>query len=82
MLFTEDIYHIGQTLATSKALFIPFSGQENVYRWHQYEVNLLGDPDNLARNLSIYIAGFSSRARLILEKFKFVPELSLIIFQA
>ena len=32
---------------------------------------LLGDPDKLAANLNKYIASFSSRARRILEKFKF-----------
>lgn len=36
---------------------------------------LLGDPDKLAANLSNFIAGFSSRARLIIEKFKFEEEI-------
>ncbi len=36
---------------------------------------LKGDPDNLASNLSKYIAGFSTRARLILEKFRFEQEI-------
>ncbi|MCB0712621.1 MAG: SAM-dependent DNA methyltransferase [Ignavibacteriae bacterium] len=36
---------------------------------------LLGDPDKLAANLSNFIAGFSSRARTILEKFKFEEEI-------
>ena len=36
---------------------------------------MLGDPDGLAKNLSNYIAGFSSRARNILEKFKFEEEI-------
>jgi hypothetical protein len=35
----------GAALAAGKAFFIPYSRQENVYRIHQYEVNLLGDPD-------------------------------------
>ena len=37
---------------------------------------LLGDPDKLAANLGNYIAGFSSRARKIIEKFKFDEERS------
>ncbi|MDF9833009.1 type I restriction enzyme M protein [Ereboglobus sp. PH5-5] len=37
--------------------------------------SLLGDPDKLAANLSKYIAGFSSRARKIIEKFKFDEEI-------
>ena len=36
---------------------------------------LLGDADGLASNLNNYIAGFSSRARKILEKFKFEEEI-------
>ena len=36
---------------------------------------LLGDPDNLSSNLIKYIAGFSTRARLILEKFRFDQEI-------
>lgn len=37
--------------------------------------NLLGDADKLAANLNNYIAGFSSRARKIIEKFKFDEEI-------
>ncbi|MFZ2171807.1 MAG: class I SAM-dependent DNA methyltransferase [Methylococcaceae bacterium] len=37
--------------------------------------SLLGDPDNLAKNLSNYINGFSSRALNILQKFKFEEEI-------
>jgi type I restriction enzyme M protein len=36
---------------------------------------LLGDPDKLASNLGNYMAGFSSRARKIIEKFKFEEEI-------
>ncbi|WP_318261544.1 type I restriction-modification system subunit M [Zhongshania marina] len=36
---------------------------------------LLGDADNLASNLLKYIAGFSTRAREILEKFRFDQEI-------
>jgi type I restriction enzyme M protein len=37
--------------------------------------SLLSDPDKLAANLNRYIAGFSSRARKIIEKFKFEEEI-------
>lgn len=37
--------------------------------------SLLNDPDKLAANLNRYIAGFSSRARKIIEKFKFDEEI-------
>ncbi|NOQ23079.1 MAG: T9SS type A sorting domain-containing protein [Candidatus Aegiribacteria sp.] len=33
-----------ELLALTKEYFIPYSQWENVYRWHQYDVNLLGDP--------------------------------------
>jgi hypothetical protein len=35
----------GEALCRTKVFFIPFSQQENVYRIHQYQVNLLGEPD-------------------------------------
>ena len=44
-LFAKDIYRIGATVADMKAFYIPFSRQENVYRWCQYQVVLLGDPE-------------------------------------
>jgi hypothetical protein len=44
-LFPGDIHHIGQTLAAAKATYVPFAQQENVYRWCEYEINLLGDPE-------------------------------------
>jgi hypothetical protein len=44
-LFDRDTYRIGENLALSKAVFIPFSREENVYRWCQYEINLIGDPE-------------------------------------
>jgi len=36
---------------------------------------MLGDPDGLAKNLNNYIAGFSIRAREIIQKFKFDEEI-------
>lgn len=36
---------------------------------------ILADPDHIARNLTYYISGFSTRARNILEKFKFEEEI-------
>lgn len=35
----------GEALAISKEYYIPFSHSRNVYRWHQYQVNLMGDPE-------------------------------------
>jgi uncharacterized repeat protein (TIGR01451 family) len=44
-VFTQGIVSIGKALALDKVHFIPYSREENVYRWHQYDVNLLGDPE-------------------------------------
>ena len=44
-LFNEDNFHLGAALSLSKAYFIPYSREKNVYRWHQYQLNLLGDPE-------------------------------------
>ncbi|MBN2564734.1 MAG: T9SS type A sorting domain-containing protein [Candidatus Eisenbacteria bacterium] len=47
-LFTDRILNLGAALATAKAAYVPLSQAENVYRWHQYELNLLGDPETPA----------------------------------
>jgi len=44
-LFSRGFYHIGAAVADMKAEFVPFSQQENVYRWCMYQVNLLGEPE-------------------------------------
>ncbi len=44
MIFERNVLYLGAVLALDKALFIPYSRDENVYRWHQYQLNLLGDP--------------------------------------
>jgi hypothetical protein len=44
-LLSDRILSVGAALAAAKAVYVPFSQQENVYRWHQYQLNLLGDPE-------------------------------------
>jgi len=44
-LLQEQHFNLGTALALAKAHFIPYSREENVYRWHQYQLNLLGDPE-------------------------------------
>ncbi len=44
-LFSREVYQIGAALADAKTVYVPRAGQENVYRWCEYEVNLLGDPE-------------------------------------
>ncbi len=43
-LYQNRNTRIGQVLAESKDFYIPYGRWENVYRWHLYQVNLLGDP--------------------------------------
>ncbi|OQX56477.1 MAG: hypothetical protein B5M53_01285 [Candidatus Cloacimonas sp. 4484_209] len=45
ILLTKGLQKIGYTLAMDKVYYIPRSRQANVYRWHQYQLNLLGDPE-------------------------------------
>jgi hypothetical protein len=44
-LFVDEVRQIGANLALTKAHYIPRSREENVYRIHQYQLNLLGDPE-------------------------------------
>ncbi len=43
-LYRDSLTIASMTLAASKIRFIPLSQWKNVYRWHEYEINLLGDP--------------------------------------
>ncbi len=52
-LFNNPLPHIGQVLALAKAHFIAYSRDANVYRWHQYQLNLLGEPEMLVATDSI-----------------------------
>jgi hypothetical protein len=45
MLFPENLNRIGVAVASDKAWFVPRSGEENVYRIHQYQLTLLGEPE-------------------------------------
>ncbi len=44
-VFKDDTFSIGAAAALSKVFSIPLARSENVYRWCQYEINLLGDPE-------------------------------------
>jgi hypothetical protein len=44
-LYVDGIGSSGAALAAAKAAFVPLAQERNVYRWHEYEVNLLGDPE-------------------------------------
>jgi len=44
-LFQEEIHNIGMTMAFAKSVYVPYSRNENVFRWCEYEINLLGEPE-------------------------------------
>lgn len=44
-IFNDNLVQPGLALAATKAYYIPYSQTENVYRWHQYQLNLLGEPE-------------------------------------
>ncbi len=44
-VFEDSLLHIGEALASSKMVFVPLAQDENVYRWNEYQLNLLGDPE-------------------------------------
>ena len=43
-IFDQPAASLGEVLSLTKETYIPFAQWENVYRWHVYDVNLLGDP--------------------------------------
>jgi PKD repeat protein len=45
VLFNEDDYWIGKTLAQAKGPFVGASGSYGAHRWTQFCLNLLGDPE-------------------------------------
>ncbi|MBN2537068.1 hypothetical protein JXB37_02185, partial [candidate division WOR-3 bacterium] len=45
MIQNEGEVRVGAALAEAKAWFAPFSRGRNVYRWHQYQLNLMGCPE-------------------------------------
>ncbi|MGQ9591882.1 MAG: C25 family cysteine peptidase [Planctomycetota bacterium] len=45
VVFEDGERRIGAAMALSKATFVPLSREANVYRWCQYQINLLGDPE-------------------------------------
>ncbi len=44
-LFQDEIHNIGMTMAFAKSVYVPYSRNENVFRWCEYEINLLGEPE-------------------------------------
>ncbi|MFH1313801.1 MAG: C25 family cysteine peptidase [Candidatus Eisenbacteria bacterium] len=44
-IYVNEVFPLGEAHAESKAVFVGFAGGENVYRWNEYQLNLLGDPE-------------------------------------
>jgi hypothetical protein len=58
LLLQKDIYHLGEVVAKHKIKYISSSSSYNTYRWIQYALNLLGDPElplwtDLPKDLSV-----------------------------
>ncbi len=44
-LFDAESPRLGEILFKAKSYYLPLSREANVYRWIQYQLNLLGDPE-------------------------------------
>ena len=44
-VFVEEDVHIGHAHGLAKARYVPFAAGENVFRYCEYQYNLLGDPE-------------------------------------
>jgi hypothetical protein len=44
-VFVNEVFPIGEAHTESKTVFVGFAGDENVYRWNEFQLNLLGDPE-------------------------------------
>ena len=44
-LYVENIHSIGMTMSLAKSVYVPYARNENVFRWCEYEINLLGEPE-------------------------------------
>ena len=44
-LFQQNITNIGAALAMAKSVYVPYARNHNVFRWCEYQLNLLGEPE-------------------------------------
>ncbi|MGD8628696.1 MAG: C25 family cysteine peptidase, partial [bacterium] len=44
-VFAQNVLPLGQAHMESKAIFAGFAGEANVYRWNEFQLNLLGCPE-------------------------------------
>ncbi|ASK79133.1 DNA methyltransferase [Paraphotobacterium marinum] len=73
-LFKQYKYYDNHTEIIEKIIFKKFKHKFFNTSGFTFK-RLIGDPDYLASNLNMYIAGFSTKAREILEKFRFDQEI-------
>ena len=52
-LFNKEFYDVGMTFADSKAVYVSSSTYDSVYRYLQYSLNLLGDPETTIWTVSV-----------------------------
>lgn len=90
-LFSDPAPRLGEVFARTKIHFIPYSYFSNVYRWHQFALNLLGDPampvhtDTLSQLIirkPLRIRAGSDLARfIVLDPNGPVPDATVAIYQ-
>ncbi|MCK4304016.1 MAG: hypothetical protein KAY24_07240 [Candidatus Eisenbacteria sp.] len=52
-ILTEGLTQYGAAVAWPKVLRVPYAQDGNVYRWHEYQVNLFGDPEMVCHTADI-----------------------------
>ncbi len=75
LLFTGDFYHIGEVFYKTKEYFIPLSRDKNLFRWHEYEVNLFADPA-----MKLY-TDFPQEVDIVIDSLVFPGNLPVYILQ-
>ncbi len=44
VIFNNEIYQLGAALALMKSYYAVYADSANLWRWHNYQINLLGEP--------------------------------------
>jgi hypothetical protein len=73
---SDDLTQFGAAVAWPKIARIPFSREGNVYRWHEYQVNLLGDPEMTVHTAPVSVMNLSAPATIPLGATVFTARVS------
>jgi hypothetical protein len=63
-ILSEGLPQFGAAVAWPKILRIPYSQSENVYRWHEYQVNLFGDPEMTCHAAEVQLLALDAPAAI------------------